>query len=73
MAVAGFRGREMSRSSKVHPPCPLCGRVTRAHSRLVVRDIECPGVSRPSAFATVICRDCAFAMVVRSQAMLSAS
>jgi len=50
-----------------HVPCPLCGRVTRAHSRLVVADVENNGL-RPNTYATVICRDCAFAMVVRSEA-----
>ncbi|MBE7519753.1 MAG: hypothetical protein HS107_10985 [Thermoflexaceae bacterium] len=58
----------MTRSQKNHAPCPLCGRVTRAHSRLVVADVEGVGSARPSRFATVICRDCAFAMVVRSRA-----
>ncbi len=58
----------MSRSMEVsHSPCPLCGRVTRAHSRLVVADMETTGI-RPHTYATVICRDCAFAMVLRSEA-----
>ncbi|MGE0601960.1 MAG: hypothetical protein AB7J35_21510 [Dehalococcoidia bacterium] len=50
-----------------HLPCPLCGRVTRAHSRLEVVDMESNGL-RPNTYATVICRDCAFAMVLRSEA-----
>jgi hypothetical protein len=50
-----------------HLPCPLCGRVTRAHSRLVVADMETSGM-RQDTYATVICRDCAFAMVLRSEA-----
>jgi len=41
--------------------------VTRAHSRLVVADMEASGL-RSSTYATVICRDCAFAMVLRSEA-----
>jgi len=59
----------MSRSMELvsHSPCPLCGRVTRAHSRLVVADMESGGLPANS-YATVICRDCAFAMVVRSEA-----
>lgn len=60
----------MSRSMKVlsnHSPCPLCGRVTRAHSRLVVADMEPMGL-RQNTYTTVICRDCAFAMVLRSEA-----
>lgn len=59
----------MSRSMKQnsHLPCPLCGRVTRAHSRLEVVDMESNGL-RPNSYATVICRDCAFAMVLRSEA-----
>lgn len=58
----------MSRSMQSnHSPCPLCGRVTRAHSRLVVADMEASGL-RSSTYATVICRDCAFAMVLRSEA-----
>ena len=58
----------MSRSMQSsYSPCPLCGRVTRAHSRLVVADMEHVG-HRPSTYATVICRDCAFAMVLRSEA-----
>lgn len=58
----------MSRSMvNVHSPCPLCGRVTRAHSRLVVADMETTGI-RANSYATVICRDCAFAMVLRSEA-----
>jgi predicted RNA-binding Zn-ribbon protein involved in translation (DUF1610 family) len=59
----------MSRSMETngHMPCPLCGRVTRAHSRLVVSDMETNGL-RPNTYVTVICRDCAFAMVLRSEA-----
>jgi len=59
----------MSRSmnQESHTPCPLCGRVTRAHSRLVVADMETNGL-RSNTYATVICRDCAFAMVLRSEA-----
>ena len=60
----------MSRSmEKTHSPCPLCGRVTRAHSRLVVADMEPSGI-RQHTYATVICRDCAFAMVLRSEAQM---
>ena len=59
----------MTRSHQHTPPCPLCGRITRAHSRLVLADLETPGTSRPTHFATTICRDCAFAMVVRSEAL----
>jgi hypothetical protein len=66
---AGLGVREMTRSHQNTPPCPLCGRITRAHSRLVLADVETPGTSRPTRFATTICRDCAFAMVVRSQAL----
>ena len=58
----------MSRSHRNQTPCPLCGRITRVHSRLVVVDLECGGAGRASRFATVICRDCAFAMALRSQA-----
>jgi predicted RNA-binding Zn-ribbon protein involved in translation (DUF1610 family) len=50
-----------------HLPCPLCGRVTREHSRLVVADMETTGL-RQHSYTTVICRDCAFAMVLRSEA-----
>jgi hypothetical protein len=58
----------MSRSfSNSQLPCPLCGRVTRAHSRLVVADVEPTGL-RKHSYRTVICRDCAFAMVLRSEA-----
>jgi hypothetical protein len=35
---------------------------------MVLADLECPGAAAPSSFETVICRDCAFAMVVRSTA-----
>ncbi|MGB4863261.1 MAG: hypothetical protein WBO97_12430 [Tepidiformaceae bacterium] len=41
--------------------------MTRAHSRLVVADMETNGL-RSNTYATVICRDCAFAMVLRSEA-----
>lgn len=59
----------MSRSMKFRnqTPCPLCGRITRVHSRLVVADMEPMGL-RQHTYATVICRDCAFAMVLRSEA-----
>ena len=58
----------MSRSMvRNEQPCPLCGRVTRAHSRLVVADME-RGALPATTYATVICRDCAFAMVLRSEA-----
>ena len=43
----------MSRGQKHHGPCPLCGRVTRAHSRLVVADVE-PG-ARASCSTTFTC------------------
>jgi hypothetical protein len=33
-----------------------------------VADVEAAGSSRPTRYATVICRDCAFAMVVKSEA-----
>jgi len=58
----------MSQGRKGNPPCPLCGRITRVHSRLVVADVEGDGSSRTTRFTTVICRDCAFAMAVRSGA-----
>jgi hypothetical protein len=60
----------MSQGQKIHDPCPLCGRVTRAHSRIVIADVEpvSPRGGRLAEHATVICRDCAFAMVVRSHA-----
>jgi hypothetical protein len=58
----------MSRGQKVHSPCPLCGRITRAHSRLLVADVDGDGSTRTTRYATVICRDCAFAMVLRSEA-----
>jgi len=51
----------------VHGPCPLCNRETRAHSRIVVADVE-PVGNRRTSYETVICRDCAFAMVLRSEA-----
>ncbi|MCC6382002.1 MAG: hypothetical protein IT304_05800 [Dehalococcoidia bacterium] len=49
-------------------PCPFCGRITRVHSRLQLSDVEPVGCAARTSFATVICRDCAFAMVVRSEA-----
>lgn len=58
----------MSRGHTIHSPCPLCGRVTRAHSRLLIADVETVGRSQVTEHETVICRDCAFAMVVRSKA-----
>jgi len=60
----------MSQSQNVHDPCPLCGRVTRAHSRIVIADVDTavPRCGRPTRHSTVICRDCAFAMVLRSHA-----
>lgn len=60
----------MSQGQKIHSPCPLCGRITRVHSRIVIADVEPAGPrGRTLAeHATVICRDCAFAMVVRSHA-----
>lgn len=57
----------MSRGHSVHSPCPLCGRITRIHSRMVLADVESIGRSAPTQHETVICRDCAFAMVLRSQ------
>ncbi|MGH2632055.1 MAG: hypothetical protein ACRDG3_01480 [Tepidiformaceae bacterium] len=44
--------------------------MTRAHSRIVIADVEpvSPRGGRLAKHATVICRDCAFAMVVRSHA-----
>jgi ribosomal protein S27E len=35
---------------------------------MVLADVEPVGSARRSSFATVICRDCAFAIVVRSTA-----
>jgi len=63
----------MTRKSNTHHPCPLCGRITRAHSRMELSDLEGVGRARPTGFATIICRDCAFAMVVRSQAVAAMS
>ena len=60
----------MSQSPNNYAPCPLCGRITRAHSQLSLADIETPGSSLPTRFNTVICRDCAFALAVRSHAMV---
>ncbi len=59
---------EVSRSQLASPPCPLCGRHTRAHSRIEVADIEGVGRAHATSFAAVICRDCAFALVLRSEA-----
>jgi hypothetical protein len=57
----------MTRNTNHFSPCPLCGRQTRAHSRIVIADVE-PIGHRRTSYATVICRDCAFAMVLRSEA-----
>ena len=58
----------MSRSLEHTPPCPLCGRLTRAHSKIEVADLEGVGRAQPTRFHAVICRDCAVAIVLRSQA-----
>lgn len=58
----------MFRSQGQTPPCPLCGRLTRAHSQIEVADLEGVGRSLPTRFQAVICRDCAVALVLRSQA-----
>ncbi|PFG74063.1 hypothetical protein [Tepidiforma thermophila] len=57
----------MTRNTSSFSPCPLCGRQARAHSRILIADVEPIGTRRTS-YATVICRDCAFAMVLRSEA-----
>jgi hypothetical protein len=57
----------MTRNTNPSSPCPLCGRHERAHSRLLLADVEPIGNHR-TTYATVICRDCAFAMVLRSEA-----
>lgn len=57
----------MTRTTTSFSPCPLCGRHTRAHSRILIADVE-PVGARKTSYATVICRDCAFAMVLRSEA-----
>ncbi|WP_322818948.1 hypothetical protein [Tepidiforma sp.] len=57
----------MTRNTNHISPCPLCGRQTRAHSRILIADVEPIGTHRTS-YATIICRDCAFAMVLRSEA-----
>ncbi len=57
----------MTRNTILSSPCPLCGRHGQAHSRLLLADLE-PIGKRRSTYATVICRDCAFAMVLRSEA-----
>lgn len=49
-------------------PCPLCGRNTRAHSRILIEDIGEDGTLTSTRYSAVICRDCAFATVVRAQA-----
>jgi hypothetical protein len=58
----------VTQSQQSRLPCPLCGRITRAHSRIEIEDLAGDGGGRNTSFATVICRDCAFAMVVRSVA-----
>ncbi|GIW18615.1 MAG: hypothetical protein KatS3mg064_1772 [Tepidiforma sp.] len=60
----------MTRSTTSFSPCPLCGRHTRAHSRILIADVEPVGARKTSyaTVTTVICRDCAFAMVLRSEA-----
>ncbi len=53
---------------KASYPCPLCGRHTRAHSRILIEDVGRDGTVTATGFSTVICRDCAFATVLRAQA-----
>lgn len=71
--MAGLREPNMYRTespcaSSATAPCPLCGRLTRAHSRIEVADVEGVGRASPTTFNAVICRDCAVALVMRSQA-----
>lgn len=49
-------------------PCPLCGRNTRAHSRILIEDFGEDGTITTTGYSAVICRDCAFATVLRAQA-----
>jgi D-serine dehydratase len=53
---------------KAAHPCPLCGRITRAHSRIFIEDIGEDGTAAATGYSAVVCRDCAFATVVRAQA-----
>ena len=52
----------------VPPTCPFCGRRKRAYSRITVEDLGADGTLARTSYDAVICRDCAFATVVRVQA-----
>jgi len=47
--------------------CPLCGRSGQARTRLILADLEPANRSAGAQFATVICRDCAMAMVAQTE------
>ncbi len=53
---------------KATHPCPLCGRRTRAHSRITVEDVGADGPRVSTGYSAVVCRDCALATVLRMQA-----
>lgn len=61
----------MSRTEQVRESiCPLCGGSGRSQSQLTLADID-PGIQRPAQYRAVICRDCAMAMVMRTEALLA--
>ncbi|MCA9824667.1 MAG: hypothetical protein KC482_11885 [Dehalococcoidia bacterium] len=60
----------MTRSTNSERPCPFCGRTTRAYTSLQLHDVERAGMPE-SEFTTLICRDCAFAMVLKAGAAMA--
>lgn len=56
----------MTRSQSSMNVCPLCGRTGQSHTRLLLADVEAARGVRGARFVTVICRDCALAMVART-------
>lgn len=62
----------MTRSQLNTDVCPLCGRLGQSRTRLLLADVEAAGGVRGARFATVICRDCALAMVARTVAVTAA-
>jgi len=58
----------MTRSQLNIDACPLCGRTGQSRTRLLLADVEAAAGVRGARFATVICRDCALAMVARTAA-----
>jgi hypothetical protein len=58
----------MTRNATARPPCPLCGRITRTHSVLSLADIGETHPGDTAQYSAVICRDCAFSMVLRTEA-----